>query len=103
VAARTTDKVRRRAPLFGEDNDAVLQELGLDDHQIAGLRENQVVVDRPLGVVPPSAAKLDVLVRGGVYCEIDPHLNDVLARVRTRSDFPNRFKGAMSWDIRAFI
>ena len=40
---------RWAAPLLGQDNDAVLGELGVSDEQIAALREQLVIGERALG------------------------------------------------------
>ncbi|MFD5007350.1 CaiB/BaiF CoA transferase family protein [Streptomyces mutabilis] len=73
---------RARAPKFGEDNDAVLSSLGMAPAEIETLRRDAVVVDEPLGVRPPGPLDLDALVRAGVYREIAPDVEDVLARAR---------------------
>ena len=41
---------RRPAPLLGQDNDAVLGEIGLSPEDIAALRDEQVVGERMLGL-----------------------------------------------------
>jgi crotonobetainyl-CoA:carnitine CoA-transferase CaiB-like acyl-CoA transferase len=44
----TPGAIRRHAPLFGEDNDYVLRDvLGLDDGEIAALRESGAIADEP--------------------------------------------------------
>ena len=73
---------RARAPKFGEDNDVVLSSLGMAPAEIETLRRDAVVVDEPLGVRPPGPLDLDALVRAGVYREIAPDVEDVLARAR---------------------
>jgi crotonobetainyl-CoA:carnitine CoA-transferase CaiB-like acyl-CoA transferase len=51
--SRTAARARRHAPVFGQDNDAVLAEvLGLSDAERAALRSSGVLTDEPRGGRP---------------------------------------------------
>jgi crotonobetainyl-CoA:carnitine CoA-transferase CaiB-like acyl-CoA transferase len=78
--------VRGAGPRFGENNDEVLRDLGLDAGEASQLRDHQVVVDEPLGIAPPPKANLEAFVQTGVYKEIDPDAEDVIAALRAATD-----------------
>lgn len=66
--------IRRRAPLFGEDNDAVLQGLlGWSAERVNALRGQQVVTDTPINA--PQLHPIDIasLVARGSIQAFDPH------------------------------
>jgi formyl-CoA transferase len=46
--SRTPGAMRRNAPRLGEDTDAVLRELGLDEKQIRALKERGIVAGEPI-------------------------------------------------------
>ena len=50
---RFEPKARRPAPLLGEHNEEVLREIGYSDEQIAKLKEDAVIADKPNLPVPP--------------------------------------------------
>ncbi len=65
--------IRRRAPHYGEDNDAILgTTLGKDSAAILALREAQVVADRPLSPPRLQSEDLQALVKRGTIKEFDP-------------------------------
>lgn len=65
-------KIQRRAPHYGEDNDAVLGGLlGKDAAQLRALRDAQVVADRPLNPPRLQSEDLDALARRGAIKEYD--------------------------------
>lgn len=66
--------IRRRAPLFGEDNDATLQGLlGWTTERVNNLRSQQVVADAPIN--KPKLQPIDIasLVARGTIQAFDPH------------------------------
>jgi benzylsuccinate CoA-transferase BbsF subunit len=68
---------RRPAPLLGEHNDEILEELGYSEGEIAELRENKVIAEAPNIPVPPpllsAALKLpyDRYVENGILQRVD--------------------------------
>ena len=71
-------KARRHAPLLGEHNEEVLKELGYSDAEIAKLKEDAVIADKPNLPVPAHvvamALKLpyDRYLEHGILQAIDP-------------------------------
>lgn len=78
--------IRGRAPLFGEDNQDVLQQLlQLSAAQMAMLRENQVVSDRPLNPPKLHSIDIDALVTLGSIKAHDKNYRSVSASLPTTS------------------
>lgn len=77
-------KARRPAPLLGEHNDEVLREVGYGDDEIAKLKEDAVIADRPNLPVPPQfvamALKLpyDRYIEHGILQAIEPDYHEQL-------------------------
>lgn len=70
-------KIQRRAPHYGEDNDAVLGRLlGKDPAQIQALRDALVVTDRPLNPPRLQSEDLDALAQRGAIKEYDRAYRD---------------------------
>ena len=68
----TAVSIRGKAPDFGEGNTYVLEEiLGLGEAAVAGLRADGVVTDAPVGIAPPWAADLEVMLGNGALVRID--------------------------------
>lgn len=73
-----TVKVRGRAPLFGEDNNHVLQQmLEFSTEKVAALRKNQVVADTPLNAPKLKPIDIDALVKLGTIKAYDKHYRDI--------------------------
>jgi crotonobetainyl-CoA:carnitine CoA-transferase CaiB-like acyl-CoA transferase len=77
-------KSLRPAPLLGEHNEEVLREIGYSDDQIAKLKEDGVIADRPNLPVPPQivsmALKLpyDRYIPAGILQAIEPDYREQL-------------------------
>lgn len=75
---------RRPAPLLGEHNEEVLREIGYSDEQIAKLKEDAVIADKPNLPVPPQiismALKLpyDRYIPAGILQAIEPDYREQL-------------------------
>ena len=66
--------IRRRAPLYGEDNLYVLQQLlQLPADYVTMLRDNQVVADRPINAPNLRPVDIDLLVKLGTIKAHDKH------------------------------
>jgi len=87
LAARFTRfeaKPRRHAPLLGEHNDEVLREAGYSDDDIAKLKEDGVIADKPNLPVPPQfvamALKLpyDRYIEHGILQALEPDYREQL-------------------------
>jgi crotonobetainyl-CoA:carnitine CoA-transferase CaiB-like acyl-CoA transferase len=69
---------RRHAPLFGEHNDEILEELGYSESEIDELRQNKVIAEVPTLPVPPQVVSMalklpyDRYVEHGILQRIDP-------------------------------
>lgn len=69
--------ISHRAPLFGEDNDAILSNLlQLSDEHIAMLRQASVVTDSPLNPPKLSPIDIDALVRLGTIKAYDKNYRE---------------------------
>ncbi len=75
---RSMPIVRGRGPLFGEQNDEILADLGLTPAERDSLRAQQVVVDAPVRIDAPRPADVEVLLAAGVYRQVDPEYRRVL-------------------------
>lgn len=77
-------KPRRAAPTLGEHNDEVLREVGYSDEEIAKLREDGVIAEKPNLAVPPqfvsAALKLpyDRYVEHGILQAVEPDYREQL-------------------------
>jgi crotonobetainyl-CoA:carnitine CoA-transferase CaiB-like acyl-CoA transferase len=87
VAARFTRfeaKARRPAPLLGEHNDEVLEELGYSEHEIDELKADGVIADAPNLPVPAqfiaTALKLpyDRYIEAGILQALEPDYREQL-------------------------
>lgn len=74
--------IARRAPLFGEDNDAILDDLlGLGAERIAALRAANVVADQPLNPPKLRPVDIDTLVRLGTIKAHDKNYRDTVSHI----------------------
>ncbi len=62
-------KTRRPAPLLGQHNEEVLQELGYSDEEIAALKEAAVIADKPNLPVPPQLVAMALKLPYDRYLE----------------------------------
>ena len=67
---RFEPKTKRPAPLLGEHNEEVLRELGLADDEIARLRDEGVIADKPNLPVPPQLLSMALKLPYDRYLEV---------------------------------